>query len=98
MPLTADCTPRREGGVHTIGARWSRVIFRRCSGRGCGQVFGLLAPRMVVRWPWCCPLIRCPDHVGALSCADKATGFRINPLSCASPLGHPRLLGCLGFL
>jgi len=54
---------------------------------------GAMAPR-----PWCCPLIRCPYHVGALDCADKATGFRINPLSCASPLGHPRFLCCLGFL
>jgi hypothetical protein len=25
------------------------------------------------------------------------TGFRINPLSCASPLGHPRFLCRLGF-
>ena len=32
------------------------------------------------------------DYVGALDCADKATGFRINPLSCALPPGHPRLL------
>jgi len=45
-----------------------------------------------IRWPWCCPLIRCPDHVSALDCADNATGFGINPLSCASPLGHPRFL------
>src|SRR5450755_3990102 len=29
-------------------------------------------------------------------CADNATGFRINPLSCTSPLGHPRLRCGLG--
>jgi len=29
-------------------------------------------------------------------CADNAAGFRINPLSCASPLGHPRFLCCQG--
>jgi hypothetical protein len=28
--------------------------------------------------------------------ADGFTGFRINPLSCTSPLGHPRLLCCPG--
>ena len=33
-----------------------------------------------IRWPWCCPLIRCPDQSSALDCADNATGFRINPL------------------
>jgi len=27
MQLTADRNPSREGGVHTIGARWSRVNF-----------------------------------------------------------------------
>jgi len=27
MELTADCKPRREGGVHTIDARRSRAIF-----------------------------------------------------------------------
>jgi hypothetical protein len=26
----------------------------------------------------------------------RLTGFRINPLSCASPLGHPRFVWCLG--
>jgi len=26
MQLTADPNPRREGGVHTIGAPWSRAI------------------------------------------------------------------------
>jgi hypothetical protein len=29
--------------------------------------------------------------------SDNATGFRINPLSCTSPLGHPRLRCGLGF-
>src|SRR5450432_3372886 len=35
------------------------------------------------------------DH--RADCADNATGFRINPLSCTSPLGHPRLRCGLGF-
>jgi hypothetical protein len=26
--LTADGNPRREGGVHTIGAPWSRVALK----------------------------------------------------------------------
>jgi hypothetical protein len=47
--------------------------------RGCGHVFGLLMRVMTPRWPCCCPLIPCPNHVGALDGADKATGFGINP-------------------
>jgi hypothetical protein len=35
------------------------------------------------------PLRRSHEPV---DCADNATGFRINPLSCASPLSHPRFL------
>src|ERR1700677_1031480 len=46
----------------------------------------------LIRWPLLCPMIHCPHHVSALDCADDATGFWINPLSCASPLGHPRFL------
>jgi hypothetical protein len=48
-------------------------------------------PENGVRWPCCCPLILCPHRTGALDCADNATGFRINPLSCTSLVGHPRL-------
>jgi hypothetical protein len=33
-----------------------------------------------------------PNQTSALDCADNAKRFRINPLSCASPHGHPRLL------
>src|SRR5450631_3822540 len=46
-------------------------------------------------------VVRCsvaPNHGGALGCADNATGFKTNPFSCASPLGHPRLLCRLGLL
>jgi len=39
-----------------------------------------------------------PDHSSALDCADNATGFKINPLSYASPLGHTRFLCRLGSL
>jgi hypothetical protein len=28
MQLTTDGNPRREGGVHTIGAPWSRVALK----------------------------------------------------------------------
>jgi hypothetical protein len=43
MRLTANRNPRREGGVHTIGAPSSRVWLRLCERIGCGHVFGLLA-------------------------------------------------------
>jgi hypothetical protein len=44
----------------------------------------------VVRWSVAQSLRR------ARTGADRLAGFRINPLSCASPLGHPRLLCCPG--
>jgi hypothetical protein len=34
MQLTADPNPRREGGVHTIGARRSRVVCRNARFAG----------------------------------------------------------------
>jgi len=43
IQLTADRNPRREGGVHTIGAPSSRVWLRLCERIGCGHVFDLLA-------------------------------------------------------
>ena len=56
-----------------------------------------LAQGMKLRRPWCCRQIRCPFHVDALDCADKASGFRIDPPSCASHLCHPQLPCRLGF-
>src|SRR5580704_16770955 len=71
--------------------------FRRCAGRGCGHVFGLVLRRIESAGPDVVSGSVAADHVSALDCADNASGFRINPLSCASPLSHPRFpyrLGC----
>jgi hypothetical protein len=50
MQLTDDGNPRREGGVHTIGAPCQGIL-KRCDRFGCGHVFGLLTRERSLRWP-----------------------------------------------
>jgi hypothetical protein len=51
MQLTTDGNPRREGGVHTIGAPWSRVALKLCERLERGHVYGLLMRKGCLRWP-----------------------------------------------
>jgi hypothetical protein len=50
MQLTAHGNPRREGGVHTIGARGSRVIFGVALVVGAVMSSAYCAENRV-RWP-----------------------------------------------
>jgi len=52
MQVTAHGNPRREGGVHTIGAPWSRVAWKLFVNVSSAVMSTACWCEGCLRWPW----------------------------------------------